>query len=116
MRERTGRGRDEEGESGREKKRRKRGVGSPLCREKERGDGIIFSRHYFSLSRAEEGREKRERTKRDERSSPCGSLTTEVISVAKRRDEREGEKQRRRKRMWERERESGRKEGERLLS
>ena len=68
-RERTWRGRDEERESRREKKRRKRGRGSPLRREKERGDGIIFRRHYFSLSRAEEGREKRERTKRDERSS-----------------------------------------------
>ena len=89
--ERTGRGGDEEGESGREKKRRKRGRGSPLCREKERGDEIIFRRHYFSLSRAEEGCEKRERTERDE-SSPCGSLTTEVISVARRREEREGEK------------------------
>ena len=29
--------------------------------------------------------------------SPCGSLATEVISVARRREEREGEKQRRRK-------------------
>ena len=33
-----------------EKKRRKRGIGSPLCREKERGDEIIFCCHYFSLS------------------------------------------------------------------
>ena len=107
-RERMGRGRDEEGESGREKKRRKRGRGSPLYREKERSDGIIFCRHYFSLLRAEEGCEKRERTKRDE-SSPCSSLATEVISIARRCEEREGEKQRRRKRTWERERESGRK-------
>ena len=101
-----GRGREEEGESGREKKRRKRGRGSPLYREKERGDGIIFNRHYFSLSRAEEGCEKRERTKRDE-SSPCGSLTTEVIFVARKREEKsrgeERERGREREKVEERE-------------
>ena len=86
--------------------------GSPLRHEKERGDGIIFCCHYVSLSRAEEGCEKRERTKRDE-SSPCGSLATEVISFARRCEEREEEKQRRRKRMWERERERKRKKGRR---
>ena len=52
------RGRDKEGESGREKKRRERGRGSPLRHQKERGEKIIFPHHYFSLSRAEERRRK----------------------------------------------------------
>ena len=63
----------------------------------------------------EEGCEKRVRIKRDERSSPCGSLATEVIFVAGRCEEREGEKQRRRKRMWERERERKQKKGRREI-
>ena len=66
---REGEGRNERGrDRGREEIKRERvgerrkeerkGRGSPLCREKERGDGIIFRRHYFSLSRADERREK----------------------------------------------------------
>ena len=61
----------------------------------------------------EEGEEGKERDRKEKRlrerkrSSPCGSLATEVISVAKRCEEREGEKQRRRKK---RERESAERE------
>ena len=44
----------------------------------------------------------------EKKTSPCGSLATEVISVARRREEREGEKQKRwRERGRENEREGG---------
>ena len=36
------------------RKEEREGIGSPLRREKERGNGIIFRCHYFSLSRADE--------------------------------------------------------------
>ena len=42
----------------RKKSWEREGRGSPLHREKERGNVIIFRRHYFSLSRAEERCEK----------------------------------------------------------
>ena len=63
-------------------------------REKERED------EEGEEGNERDGKEKR-LGKRDARerkmSSPCGSLVTEVISVARRCEEREGEKQRRRK-------------------
>ena len=62
------RGRGKEGTRERETGERKRvgerrkeereGRGSPLHRDKERGDGIIFHRHYFSLLHVEERHEK----------------------------------------------------------
>ena len=41
-----------------EEKNKREGRDSPLHCEKERSDGLIFHRHYFSLLRAEERREK----------------------------------------------------------
>ena len=60
-RKREGRNEREIGEAeikreglGERRKEEREGRGSPLRREKERGDRIIFHRHYFSLARAEE--------------------------------------------------------------
>ena len=71
----------------------RRGRGYPPRREKERGDGIIFRRHYFSLSRGRGARE--ERT----------SLARRNLFPSREREKRE-------KRSWERGERRGRRNEE----
>ena len=65
------------------------------CRGREKKTARERGENGYGRERSGEQR-MRERKERDERSSPCGSLATEVISVARRREEREREREKKR--------------------